>query len=617
MADIAAAVEPGLGRALRELVDGAFVGIACLDAQTEVVYANAAFVQATGVGPAGKLRAAHAPAAGRLADAVDGVVRTGHSIGDLEVDDGGGRSWVARVWPLAGSRIAIVLVDATDRTALRESEQRFVAFMDNSPAISFMVDGADRAVYLSKPYLRAFGFGAEMIGRSAWELFPPEFVEQYLGYMHHARDVGEIVTVCVPAPREDGVGYFLAHYFPMPETSGSLVGGVAIDVTELMRTRDALALLSDQQAALRRVATLVAREPPEEQVFAAVTEEVAGLLQAQTANMVRFEDGERATVVGRWSESGTGSLPVGERLRLDGESALAAVWSTRETARIDRYDGVAGSLAATARELGLRSSVAAPVMLQNELWGAVVASTTRETPLAADAEARLREFAELVAQAIANSQARAELAASRRRIVAAADDARRRIERDLHDGAQQRLVTHSLTLRLARAQLRANPDEAERLLDRSAEEISLALQDLRQLARGIHPAVLSERGLAPAITALAARAPLPVEILELPTDRLPATAETTAYFTVAEALTNVAKYARASHATVRLAHDGDTLAVEVRDDGVGGASPTSGSGLSGLADRLGACEGSLSVDSPPDGGTLVRAVLPLQGAHPS
>jgi PAS domain S-box-containing protein len=206
-----------------------------------------------------------------------------------------------------------------------------------------------------------------------------------------------------------------------------------------------------------------------------------------------------------------------------------------------------------------------------------------------------------------------ELRASRARILEAADAARRKIERDLHDGAQQRLVTLALDVRLARARLRSDPASAGPFLERMGDELGQASAELRELARGIHPAVLTERGLAPAIAALASRAPVPVEVIELPDDRLPPSAEATAYFTVAEALTNVAKYARATHATVRLARENGALAIEVRDDGVGGARAGTGSGLSGLADRVGALDGTLHVDSPPGAGTLVRARLPLAG----
>ena len=207
-----------------------------------------------------------------------------------------------------------------------------------------------------------------------------------------------------------------------------------------------------------------------------------------------------------------------------------------------------------------------------------------------------------------------ELRASRVRIVQAADAARRKIERDLHDGAQQRLVTLAIEVRLARSRAMKEPASATPFLERLGEELAEASAELRELARGIHPAVLTDRGLGPAIEALTSRAPVPVEILEVPDERLPAAIETTAYFTVAEALTNVAKYARASHVTVRLAHEGDeAVVVEVRDDGVGGARAEAGSGLRGLADRMAACEGTLSVISPPGEGTLLRAVLPLNG----
>jgi PAS domain S-box-containing protein len=204
-----------------------------------------------------------------------------------------------------------------------------------------------------------------------------------------------------------------------------------------------------------------------------------------------------------------------------------------------------------------------------------------------------------------------ELRASRARIVEAADAARRKIERDLHDGAQQRLVALALDVRLGRSRIAADPSTAGPFLDRVGEELGAASAELRELARGIHPAVLTERGLAPALAALASRAPVPVEIAEVPEDRLPPTVEATAYFTVAEALTNVAKYAQASHASVRVAREDGAVEIEVADDGVGGAQVGAGSGLTGLADRVGALDGTLDITSPPGAGTVVRALLPL------
>ncbi len=205
----------------------------------------------------------------------------------------------------------------------------------------------------------------------------------------------------------------------------------------------------------------------------------------------------------------------------------------------------------------------------------------------------------------------AELRASLARVVEAGDTARRKIERDLHDGAQQRLVALALDVRMARARVRREPETAGPFLDGLGDELSQASAELRELARGIHPAVLTERGLADAVAALAARAPVPVELLDVPDGRLAPPVEIAAYFTVSEALTNVAKYARASHATVRLATGDGALVIEVADDGVGGAGASAGSGLSGLGDRVGALQGSLTVTSPPGKGTVVRAVLPL------
>jgi signal transduction histidine kinase len=204
-----------------------------------------------------------------------------------------------------------------------------------------------------------------------------------------------------------------------------------------------------------------------------------------------------------------------------------------------------------------------------------------------------------------------ELRASRQRLVEAGIAERRRLERNLHDGAQQRLVALSLTLRLAQNKMRKEPDAAERLMAGAHEELQLALEELRELARGIHPAVLSDRGLQGALEALAGRLPIPVELSDGPDDRLPAPIEAAAYFVVAEALTNVVKYADASHASVSIVRSNGHAIVEVRDDGVGGADPGRGSGIRGLADRVAALDGRLELESPPGEGTLLRAEIPV------
>jgi signal transduction histidine kinase len=280
--------------------------------------------------------------------------------------------------------------------------------------------------------------------------------------------------------------------------------------------------------------------------------------------------------------------------------------------RIDSFDELEEE---AARELwrthGTRTTVAAPIVVERALWGAISIQRTTEEPFPAEAEERLGDFAALVAQAIANAGAQAELRASRVRLVAAADEERKKLERNLHDGAQQRLVSISIALRLAQAKLAAAPLDAASLIASASDELAQALDELRELARGIHPAVLTDRGLAPAVGALAERAPLPVRVECNLGDRLPSAVEAAAYYVVSESLANVAKYAQASSVEIRLGRDGDRAVVEVRDDGVGGADPALGSGLRGLADRVEALNGTLGVESPDGSGTRVWAEIPV------
>jgi signal transduction histidine kinase len=323
--------------------------------------------------------------------------------------------------------------------------------------------------------------------------------------------------------------------------------------------------------------------------------------------MFRFDaDGGGGTIIGGWALSPEHVLPPGTRMLLDGDTAVTRVWRTGRAARMDSYADAEGALAETMRGYGVQAVVAAPVFLGGSLWGAVVVSTMDPEPFPVDAEQRISYFAELAAQALANAQAREELAASRARIVAAGDLERRRLERNLHDGAQQRLVSLALMLRLA---ARRHPDDADLL--RAGEELSSALQELRELARGIHPAVLTERGLEPAVRAVAARAPQPVELtVSLGPSRLPGPVEAAAYYVVSEALANVAKYAGASVVRITLARVDGAAHITVTDDGAGGADPALGSGLRGLADRVEALNGRLTIDSPLGAGTTLTATLP-------
>jgi signal transduction histidine kinase len=385
--------------------------------------------------------------------------------------------------------------------------------------------------------------------------------------------------------------------------------------TELLATavantesRAGLARLAEEQAALRRVATLVARGTRPEEVFAAVANEVGRLLSVDLANMCRYESDGTLTFVASAGEH----PPVGSRWALGGQKNLATlVLETGRSARIDNYADAIGPLANDIREQGIRSAVGSPIIVEGRLWGVMAAGSSEEAPLPRDTEVRLASFTELVATAIANAEARAEVAASRARIVAATDEERRRVVRDLHDGAQQRLVHTIIMLKLAERALQNEQDDLPALLGEAREQAERANAELRELAHGILPDVLTQGGLRAGVDALASRMPVPVEI-DVSVGRLPRAVEATAYFVVAEALTNVAKHGRAGHAEVTARIEDGTLGVQVRDDGVGGARPD-GSGLTGLADRLAALDGRLRVESPVDGGTLVAAAIPLPG----
>jgi signal transduction histidine kinase len=382
--------------------------------------------------------------------------------------------------------------------------------------------------------------------------------------------------------------------------------GAALAVENERLERELRARLEEEHA-LRRIATLIAQQHEPEMVLTVVTEEVARHLAADAAATVRYDSPERATVVAEWNAPGLAAFPGGGQMELSPELTVARVFATLAPARVDSFEDIPGEYTARLRAVGLRAAVAAPILIDGHLWGAVAAGSTAE-PFPAGAEARLGAFAELVAQAIANVDARVKLKESRARIVEAADEARRRIERDLHDGAQQRLVSLALSLRLLAR--RADPATAQ-AIESCIEEAQTALAELRELARGLHPAVLTERGLRAALQALVARSPVPAVLEHELEGRLSAAHETALYFVAAEALTNVAKYARASTATVTLRRSDGGAEIVIADDGVGGARPEHGSGLRGLADRVEALGGRLTVASAPGKGTTVVARLPM------
>jgi signal transduction histidine kinase len=287
------------------------------------------------------------------------------------------------------------------------------------------------------------------------------------------------------------------------------------------------------------------------------------------------------------------------------------VLQTGRSARLDDFSAATDPIGVTAREAGIKSAVGSPVVVKGHLWGVMTATST-EGPMPPGAEARLASFTELVATAIANAENKSELAASRRRIVAASDETRRRIERNLHDGTQQRLVTLGLAVRAAEADLPPERDDLRAQLSGVAKGLAAAVKDLQEISRGIHPAILSTGGLGPALRALARRSAIPVA-LDITIDVRPAEQiEVAAYFVASEALANAAKHSQASYIDVSLAERAKSLLLSVRDDGVGGVDTARGSGLVGLMDRVEALGGSIRVDSRPGKGTQITAELPLE-----
>jgi signal transduction histidine kinase len=334
------------------------------------------------------------------------------------------------------------------------------------------------------------------------------------------------------------------------------------------------------------------------------------VLAVNASAVLRYEEDGSATIVGRHVRDSIEVFRLGESLPAGEHSAAGRVRRTGAPARIDDWGGLSGEAAETMLRTGYRSTAAAPIVVAGSLWGAV--GIASEDPLPPDSETRLGAFCELASLALASAQARADLMASRARVVQAGDEQRRRLERNLHDGAQQRFVSLALKLRVARARLASEPDTTANLLEEAARELDMALDELREIARGLHPAILTEQGLRAALEALIARLHVEVDI-DVPSERLPEQVEATAYYIVSEALTNVAKHARAGRARVAVRRDGSVLRCEVSDDGRGGADAAGGSGILGLRDRAEASGGTLTVVSPPGRGTVVTAALPLPG----
>ena len=433
-----------------------------------------------------------------------------------------------------------------------------------------------------------------------------------------ARETGLRSSVSAPITVEGQLwGLITASWkreaLPPPDTEERMVKFAALLDTAIANAeaRSEIERLAEEQAALRRVATLVAEGVAPTAVFDAVAAEMARLLEADGVTLSRYEPDEHVTVVAHRGANAA-RVPAGTRVRHTGENVTSIVRRTKRPARLEHYEGLQAPIADLARDLGVRASVAAPITVYGHLWGVTIANWQGEQTPPADTEERMTKFAGLLDTAIANADSRDQLAASRARLVTAADEARRRLVRDLHDGAQQRLVHTIVSLKLAQRAFGEGDGKAELLVGEALQHAERSNAELRELAHGILPAVLTRGGLRAGVDAVVSRVDVPVRVDVLP-DRFPLEIEASAYFIVAEALTNVMKHSHATRAEVRAYVQDGMLYVEVHDDGIGGADPT-GHGLVGMADRVTALGGRLTVESPPGDGSLVAATLPLSSS---
>jgi signal transduction histidine kinase len=477
--------------------------------------------------------------------------------------------------PLAGDNVAARVL-RTGRTARMDSHDNAPGYhaarirelgIRSAVGVPIIVDGSV--------------WGAAIVGSSAPEPLPPD-TEARMG------DFADLVATAIAN---------------------------AATRTELQASRDALSVLAEQQAALRRVATLVARGTPPSEVYSAVADEIARCLHAANVTVSSFDDATVTIVAVAALTPGFKRAPrVGiRRTLLEGDNIATRVFRTSRAARLEglEFENAPGSVAAWLRATGLRSTVAVPIIVDGRVWGTAALGSSAPEPMPPDTEARMSDFADLVATAIANAATRADLIASRARIVAAADDGRRRLERDLHDGAQQRLVALGLQVRLAEASVPPHLQALGEQLGDIGSGLTGVTADLQEISRGIHPSILSKGGIGPALKTLARRSAVPVT-LELAIDRrLPDSVEVGAYYVVSEALTNAAKHARASHVTVRGQAKDDVLSLSIGDDGIGGADVGKGSGLIGLRDRVEALGGRMRIVSPAASGTSLDVTIPF------
>ncbi len=528
-----------------------------------------------------------------------------------------------RIAPFAAAGVVVLVARALAmrRRAQHELERIFELSLDPLVVVGF--DGYCKRV--NPAFERTLGYSnEELLSRPYEELVHPDDLEaarEMFTELADGRDVVQFESRFICADGSERWLQWSARAVPQQ----NVIYGIARDVSdrrrvdaellEARRTAEArgaeLRVRVDEQAALRRVATLVASGVAAAEIFSAVAEEIAVIAPTDAVHIFRYEPDGTAVAVATWSKLPE-RLEVGTRSPPGGHNIPTIVLRTGRAARIDDATRTTGGPIAYVRRLGLRSGVGSPIVVEDRLWGVVIAATAQPQPIPPDTEQRIAGFTELVATAIANADSRAQLAASRNRVVAAATDERRRIVRDLHDGAQQRLVNAVITLKLALRELGPGNATLEPLLREALDQASDANAELRKLVHGILPGVLTSGGLRSGVDALVSRNSLPVTA-EVTPERFPPAVEATAYFVISEALTNAVKHAGARQAEVKAAVEDGVLRLEVRDDGAGGADPGLGSGLTGLRDRVEALNGTIEIASAPGAGTSLVARIPIDG----
>ncbi|HEV7752222.1 MAG TPA: PAS domain S-box protein [Baekduia sp.] len=511
--------------------------------------------------------------------------------------------WLAVAWPPATA----VLVYLLGRGMLRRrrAERQVDDIFDLSLDL-LCVAGLDGYFKRVNPaFEHTLGYAAaELLSRPSLEFVHPDDRQRTAEMIGALSEGGHISHFENRYIRADGAVRWLQWSTRVMPEKG-LMYAAARDVSENR-------MLTHEQAALRRVATLVAQGHDAGELFDAVAVEVGRLLSADATRLLRYQEDGTASVVGSYGASDA-EIGVGSHLRLDPGQIWGRVAQSRSPERTDRLGDGSDALAKSLLAVGIVVAVAVPIVVSGRPWGAIVAAWKHPHMAGGDTEIRMAQFTELVATAVANAESGAELAASRRRIVATADEARRQIERDLHDGAQQRLVSTVVALELARKELGDADGPVAELVDEALANAQGGIDDVRELARGIHPRILSSGGLGPALKTLAGRSPIAVTV-NIQTDvRLPENVEVTAYYVASEALTNAAKHAHASEVGIAVDVDDRWMVLTIADDGAGGADPSRGSGLIGLHDRVAALGGALTVHSEPGAGTVLVAQIPVAG----